>query len=80
MRMFFDDRTAYDASASWVHDGLRTLAEALVIAASRLLDIDYNELMAGFRIVPSDKQGLQISIYLILYPVERAILRWLVKT
>lgn len=63
MRISFVDSTAYDTSAPWVHDGLRTLAEALVIAASRLLDIDYNELMAGYRIVPSDKQGIA-DIYL----------------
>ncbi len=42
---------AYQPDAPWLHDGLRTLAEALVLAASRHLDIDPGELSANYRLV-----------------------------
>lgn len=38
----------------WLQDALRTTAEALALAASRVLDVDPAELSAGFRLLPCD--------------------------
>lgn len=45
-----------------LNDALRTLAEALQMAASRHLDIDMSELSAGFRIIPG--YPLKADIYM----------------
>jgi hypothetical protein len=39
----------------WLHDALRTLAEALALAASRQLDIDPDELSAGYRLMRDEQ-------------------------
>lgn len=44
---------AYAPSYPWLHDALRTTAEALALAASRRLDIDPGELAAGYRLLPA---------------------------
>ena len=68
LRMSFDEKIDFHPGNRWVHDGLKTIGEALVLAASRVLDIDYNELLAGYRILPleqKDSQGLyQADVYL----------------
>ena len=46
-----------------IEDGLRSLAEALLLAASRQLDIDPQEFSAGFRIFPGEG-NLKADIYL----------------
>ncbi len=48
-----------------LEDALRTLSEALLLAASRTLDIDPNEFSAGFRIVPTGQdKAIEADIYL----------------
>ena len=42
----------YDPRHQWLHDALQTTAEALVLAASRTLDVDPAELSAGYRLMP----------------------------
>jgi hypothetical protein len=42
----------YDPIAPWLHDALRSAAEALALAASRRLDIDPGELNAGYLLMP----------------------------
>lgn len=39
----------------WLHDALRTTAEALTLAASRHLDIDPGELSAGYRLMRDEQ-------------------------
>jgi hypothetical protein len=52
-------------SRNVLEDGLRTLSEALLLVASRTLDIDPAELSAGFRIVPTPQdQTIEADIYL----------------
>ena len=48
---------AYQPHDPWLHDGLRTLAEALTLAASRYLDIDPVELNANYCLVGSIIRG-----------------------
>ncbi len=43
----------YNPQYPWLHDALRTTAEALALAASRTLDVDPAELSAGYRLLPS---------------------------
>jgi ATP-dependent helicase YprA (DUF1998 family) len=42
---------AYNAQDPWLHDALRTAAEAIALAATRRLDIDPGELSAGYRLM-----------------------------
>lgn len=51
----------------WLHDPLRTLAEALALSASLELDIDPNELNTGYRLMPSDPSGAQHAAYTVQY-------------
>jgi len=53
------------AARGVVNDGLRTLSEALLLAASRYLDIDPGEFSAGFRLVSGLYEGtLRADVYL----------------
>jgi ATP-dependent helicase YprA (DUF1998 family) len=52
VRLAFQDPLACGPQDRWLHDGLRTLAEAVSLAASRCLDIDPGELSAGYRLMP----------------------------
>lgn len=52
LRLTFRAPLDFDPRARWLHDGLRTLAEALAIGSSRRLDIDADELSAGYRLLP----------------------------
>ncbi len=60
----------YDPAAPWLHDALRTTAEALALAASRSLDIDPVELSAGYRLLPPEIDALPgtlVSVDLYLF-------------
>lgn len=48
---------SYDPQAVWLHDALRTMAEAMALGASRQLDIDPGELSAGYRFSPAGSVG-----------------------
>jgi len=47
-----------------INDALRTLSEALVLAASRKMDVDVTEFSAGFRLVPGSEDEITADIYL----------------
>jgi ATP-dependent helicase YprA (DUF1998 family)/predicted Zn-ribbon and HTH transcriptional regulator len=48
-----------------LEDALRTLSEAFLLTASRILDIDPTELSAGFRIVPTEQdKTIEADVYL----------------
>jgi ATP-dependent helicase YprA (DUF1998 family) len=49
------------ASRSAIEDALRTLSEALLLAASRQLDIDASEFSAGFRVLPAVNPELLVA-------------------
>lgn len=55
LRLKFQAPLDFDPRAQWLHDGLRTLAEGLAIGASRHLDIDADEISAGYRLMPGDE-------------------------
>jgi ATP-dependent helicase YprA (DUF1998 family) len=57
LRLQFGEEVEFEVDRQWVHDGLKTLGEAIVLAATRVLDIDYNELSAGYRLLPQNIGG-----------------------
>ncbi|MGG1483435.1 DUF1998 domain-containing protein [Peribacillus castrilensis] len=63
LRLKLGEEIDFSAEQQWVHDGLKTLAEALVLAARRVLDIDYNELSAGYRLLPLAIGGADIYLF-----------------
>lgn len=63
LRLDIGDEIDFSADKRWVHDGLKTIGEALVLAASRVLDIDYNELSAGYRLLPLSMGGADIYLF-----------------
>lgn len=48
LRLQWPQGVAYDLGGSWMHDAFDTLAQALLLAATRLLDISTSELQAGW--------------------------------
>ncbi|UYY94838.1 DEAD/DEAH box helicase [Bacillus cereus] len=63
LRLQFGSDIDFNSEKQWVHDGLKTIGEALVLAASRVLDIDYNELSAGYRLLPLSIGGADIYLF-----------------
>ena len=67
IRISIEDELDSNPNSIWLQDCLRTFAEALTLAASRALDIDYNELSAGYRFIPSKRDNSnnsEIDIFL----------------
>jgi RNA polymerase subunit RPABC4/transcription elongation factor Spt4 len=52
-----------EGGQTWVHRAAQTLAEALRLSASNLLDIDITELLAGYRL-RNGESGAFIDVYL----------------
>lgn len=52
LRFSLDETMDSNPYSMWIQDSLRTFSEAMTLAASRVLDIDYNELSAGYRFIP----------------------------
>ncbi|MFD9365577.1 DEAD/DEAH box helicase [Priestia megaterium] len=63
LRLAIGNEIDFSVDQRWVHDGLKTIGEALVLAASRVLDIDYNELSAGYRLLPLSMGGADIYLF-----------------
>jgi len=55
---------ANSAAGHALGDALLTLAQALLLGASRSLDLDAAEFSAGYRLVPSEGDGLGADLYL----------------
>ncbi|WP_438431409.1 DEAD/DEAH box helicase [Gorillibacterium sp. sgz500922] len=70
LRLEIDSPLLRDASSrlslSILHDGLRTISEALLLSSSKQLDIDPAEFQAGYRLIEagSDNKPLRADIYL----------------
>lgn len=58
-----DDQFDFVTDKNWINRAGQSLAEALRLAASRLLDIDFTELVSGYRI----RSGLNIFVDIYLY-------------
>ena len=58
-----NDRFDLNTDENWIKRAGQSLAEALRLAASRLLDIDFTELVAGFR----TRTGIQTFVDVYLY-------------
>ncbi|MDN4607167.1 DEAD/DEAH box helicase [Sporosarcina highlanderae] len=64
IRLTMDEKLDFYASKKWLHDALNTLGEGLVLASSRILDIDAQELTVGYRIL-QEEQGIGfVDLYL----------------
>ncbi|MFS0876113.1 DEAD/DEAH box helicase [Solibacillus isronensis] len=64
IRLNMTDELDFSASKPWLHDALVTLGEGIVLAASRVLDIDAQELSVGYRIVHNERLGNYVDLYL----------------
>ncbi|MEK3726610.1 DEAD/DEAH box helicase [Lysinibacillus sp. FSL W8-0953] len=64
IRLNMNEELDFSASKSWLHDALLTLGEGIVLAASRVLDIDAQELSVGYRIVHNDQSESYVDLYL----------------
>lgn len=64
IRLNLDQNIDFNTRNQWVHDALLTLGEGLVLAASRVLDIDTQELTAGYRIILNEKGERSVELYL----------------
>jgi ATP-dependent helicase YprA (DUF1998 family) len=61
---------AYDPAHPWLHDALRTSAEAIALGASLQLDIDPGEVNAGYRLIPpahGDEPEVHARVDVFLY-------------
>ncbi|WP_374712411.1 DEAD/DEAH box helicase [Symbiobacterium terraclitae] len=60
-----EDDIKISLTSSVIHDALRTICEALVLAASEHLDVDPSEFQAGFRMIRTEREDpLRTDIYL----------------
>lgn len=59
-----DDKINTDSSYLWINRAAQSLAEALVLAAGRILDIEYSEIRSGYRIRRTSKKLTFVDIYL----------------
>lgn len=64
IRLNMTDELDFNAGKPWLHDALLTLGEGIVLAASRVLDIDSQELSVGYRIVHNQNLGNYVDLYL----------------
>ncbi|OEC01302.1 hypothetical protein GY31_13485 [Lysinibacillus sphaericus] len=64
IRFNMDTQLDFNANKQWLHDALLTIGEGLVLAASRVLDIDAQELTVGYRIVHNDQGDSYADLYL----------------
>ncbi|EME23885.1 DEAD/DEAH box helicase [Rhodococcus qingshengii] len=56
-----------DPRMPWTNDALTTLAEAIALGASIHLDIDHNEISAGYRLTTPDTPGAAATVEIFLY-------------
>lgn len=64
IRLNIDPNIDFNVRKQWLHDALLTLGEGLVLAASRVLDIDAQELTAGYRIINNELGDKYVDLYL----------------
>lgn len=64
IRLNMTNELDFSANKAWLHDALLTLGEGIVLASSRVLDIDAQELSVGYRIVHNEKLGNYVDLYL----------------
>jgi hypothetical protein len=64
IRLHLNDRLNFNPQGnnSWLYAALDTLGEAIVLAASRVLDIDVQELVTGYRII-TENGGHYADLY-----------------
>ncbi|MBH0166756.1 DEAD/DEAH box helicase [Fictibacillus sp. 7GRE50] len=64
IRLSMSEYIDFNANKQWLHDALLTLGEGLVLGASRVLDIDAQELTVGYRIVHNEQGESYADLYL----------------
>lgn len=73
LRFQWPEGVAYESGQTWMHDAFVTLTQALVLAATRLLDISTSELQAGWSYTiaasrtPSDPKDSRPVVYFFLF-------------
>ncbi|GIO19703.1 hypothetical protein J18TS1_28030 [Oceanobacillus oncorhynchi subsp. incaldanensis] len=64
IRMRLTEKIYFEPNMKWIHDALDTVGEAFVIAASRVLEIEINELGVGYRMIRNGEEELYADIYI----------------
>lgn len=64
VRMKLEKEINFTPSSKWIHEALETIGEAFVIAASRVLEIDLNELGIGYRMIRDGQDELYADLYI----------------
>ena len=64
IRLKMTQQLDFNVSRAWLHDAILTLGEGLVLAASRVLDIDSQELSVGYRIIHDENYDSFVDLYL----------------
>lgn len=58
-----NEKFDFNTDCNWIKRAGQSLAEALRLAASRLIDIDFTELVAGYRIRRGGKSFIDVYLY-----------------
>lgn len=64
IRLELGDTVDYGPTKRWLHMALDTLGESLIIAASRVLEIDLQELEVGYRLVRTNELKNSVELFL----------------
>lgn len=64
IRFTMNEKIDFQASKAWLKDALLTIGESLVLASSRILDIDAQELTVGYRIIQENNGKGYVDLYL----------------
>ena len=64
VRMKLPEEIYFEPNMKWIHDALETIGEAFAITASRVLEIDMNELGVGYRMIRNGKDELYADLYI----------------
>lgn len=64
IRFVMDEKIDFYTSKAWLKDSLLTIGEALVLASSRVLDIDAQELNVGYRTIQEGNGKGYVDLYL----------------
>lgn len=64
VRMKLSSEINFTPNSKWIHEALETIGEAFVISASRVLEIDLNELGIGYRMIRDGEDELYADLYI----------------
>jgi len=63
VRMNLSQEIYFEPVSRWIHDALETISEAFIIAATRVLEIDIDELNIGYRMYKDKEDHIFADLY-----------------